>query len=89
VLRHHGALTVGLSVAEAFVWNYRFETACRYQVAGLSAGRELGRLSEGAISHAAEQGRWLLGPGGPGECGLEWPALMRKLERERGASYRT
>ncbi|MCP3731351.1 class II aldolase/adducin family protein [Sphingomonas sp. MG17] len=89
VLRHHGALAVGQTVGEAFVWNYRFETACQYQVAGLSGGRELGALSNEAIAHAGEQGRWLLGPGGPGECGLEWPALLRKLERERGSSYRT
>ena len=89
VLRHHGVLALGKSVGEAFVWNYRFETACRYQVAGLAGGRELGHLSEAAIEHATGQGRWLLGEGGPGECGLEWPGLLRKLERERGTSYRT
>lgn len=89
VLRHHGALTVGLTIAEAFVWTYRFETACQYQVAGLSGGQEIGHLSNAAIEHAGKQGQWLLGAGGPGECGLEWPALIRKLERERGTSYRT
>jgi hypothetical protein len=32
----------------------------------------------------------MLGQGGFLEVGrLEWPALLRKLERERGASYRT
>lgn len=89
VLRHHGVLTVGKTIGEAFVWNYRFETACKYQIAGTAGGEELGELTEQDIAHVAQQGRWLLGEGGPGECGLEWPGLLRKLERERGTSYRT
>ena len=89
VLRHHGALTMGLTIGEAFVWTYRFETACQYQVAGLSGGQEIGQLSDAAVERAGKQGQWLLSAGGPGECGLEWPALLRKLERERGTSYRT
>jgi hypothetical protein len=32
----------------------------------------------------------MLGPGGFLETGkVEWPGLLRKLERERGTSYRT
>jgi ribulose-5-phosphate 4-epimerase/fuculose-1-phosphate aldolase len=90
VLRNHGALTVGRTVAEAFVWMYRLEAACRYQVDGLAGGRELNWLSDADVAHAAKQGRKALGPGGFAEAGkLEWPALLRKLERERGTAYRT
>ena len=90
ILRNHGGLTVGNSVGEAFVWMYRLEAACRYQVDGLAGGRELARLSDADVQHAAAQGRKALGRGGWAECGkLEWPALVRKLERERGAAYRT
>ena len=90
VLRNHGALTVGRTVAEAFVWMYRYEMACQYQVAGLSGARPLHTLSGDGIAHVRAQGKRLLSAGGPAECGrIEWPALMRKLERERGSSYRS
>jgi len=90
ILRNHGALTVGQSIGEAFVWMYRLEAACRYQIDGLAGGRELNWLSEADVAHAAKQGRKALGIGGWAEAGkLEWPALVRKLERERGTTYRT
>jgi ribulose-5-phosphate 4-epimerase/fuculose-1-phosphate aldolase len=90
VLRNHGALTLGRTVGEAFCWMYRLEAACRYQVDGLAGGRELNWMSEETCKYTANQGRKLLGPGGVAECGtLEWPALIRKLEREKGASYRS
>lgn len=90
ILRNHGALSCGRSVAEAFCWMYRLEVACQYQIDALSGNRELQGLTQETIRHTAEQGRYLLGPGGPAECGkLEWAALLRKLERERGTSYRT
>ena len=90
ILRNHGAMTVGRSVAETFCWMYRLEAACRYQVDGLSGGLPLRWLAPETVSHTAAQGRRVLGQGGFAEVGkLEWPALLRKLERERGCSYRT
>lgn len=89
-LRNHGALSVGRTVAEAWAWMYRLEAACRYQIDGLSGGRPLHRLSPEVVAHTAAQGRTILGPGGYAEVGaLEWPGLIRKLEREHGSSYRT
>ena len=90
ILRNHGALTVGRSVAEAFCWMYKLEMACQYQVDALAGNRELIQLSTQTIQHTAAQGRILLGAGGPAECGkLEWPGLLRKLARDRGTSYKT
>jgi ribulose-5-phosphate 4-epimerase/fuculose-1-phosphate aldolase len=90
VLRNHGALSVGRSIGEAFMWMFRFETACRYQVDGLAGGQELNWLPDETVEFVTGQGRRILGPGGFAECGkLEWPALLRKLERERGTSYRS
>jgi ribulose-5-phosphate 4-epimerase/fuculose-1-phosphate aldolase len=89
ILRNHGALTVGCSIGEAFVWMHRLESACRYQVDGLAGGRPLNLLPESVIRHTRTQGRRILGPNGYMQCGaVEWPALVRKLERERGTSYR-
>ncbi len=90
ILDNHGAMTVGKNAAEAFTWMYRFETACRFQVDGLAGGRELIWPSDGMIAHTRAQGRKIFGPGGFFQPGmLEWPALLRKLERDRGTSYRT
>lgn len=93
ILRNHGALTVGRSVAEAWVWNYRLEMACRFQVDALAcagAGLRLLRPSEQTARRTIEQGREFFSPGGiaaPGD--LEWPSLLRRLERERGPSYKS
>lgn len=90
ILRNHGALTVGRSVAEAFCWTHRLDTACKYQIGGMSGNVPLHELSEETIRHTRAQGSKMLGPGGFFECGkVEWPGLIRKLERERGTSYRT
>lgn len=90
VLRNHGALTVGRSVGEAFCWMLRLETACQFQIDGQAGGGPLHELSEATIAHTRAQGRKMLGPGGFMEVGrLEWPGLVRKLERERGSSYRS
>jgi hypothetical protein len=68
----------------------RLETACKYQIDGTSGGAPLHELSEATIAHTRAQGRKFLGPGGFLETGrVEWPGLLRKLERERGASYRS
>jgi ribulose-5-phosphate 4-epimerase/fuculose-1-phosphate aldolase len=90
ILRNHGSLTVGRTVAEAFVWMYRLEAACRFQVAGLSCGRPIQTISDDGIRHAIEQGKKLFGRGGEAEPGMgEWASLLQKLERERGESYRS
>ena len=90
ILRNHGALTVGRSVGEAFCWMHRLETACNYQIDGQAGGVALNELSQATIDHTRAQGRKMLGLGGFLEVGrVEWPGLIRKLERERGISYRS
>lgn len=89
ILRNHGLLTVGETVGEAFVWMYRMETACRMQIDALSGGGELQPLSESTQRHTVEQGRKIYGRDGFIRPGLEWPALLRQLERAEGTAYRT
>ncbi len=90
IMRNHGVLTAGRSVGEAFCWLMKIEAACRYQIAALAGARPLSELSDELVAHVAAQGRKILGPGGYAETGrLEWPAFLRKLERERGTGYRT
>ena len=78
MLRNHGLLTVGRSVAEAFVSMYFFEAACMMQVRAQAGGGELLHISPAIVDGADRQWQQVThGAGG----GLAWPALLRKLDR--------
>jgi ribulose-5-phosphate 4-epimerase/fuculose-1-phosphate aldolase len=78
MLRNHGLLTVGPSVAEAFLAMYLFEAACMIQVRALAGNRELIHVPQAILSGAAQMARQgTLGQGGS----LAWPSLLRKLDR--------
>lgn len=78
MLRNHGLLTVGRSVAEAFVAMYFFETTCMIQVRAQSGGQRLRHIERAIIDGAPMQWENVTrGAGG----GLAWPALLRKLDR--------
>jgi ribulose-5-phosphate 4-epimerase/fuculose-1-phosphate aldolase len=79
ILRNHGTLAVGSTVAEAFVRAYRLEHACSAQVRTLSMGRPLHMPADEARVATAEIG------GGQflaRYAQLAWPALLRRLDRE-------
>lgn len=78
MLRNHGLLTVGRSVAEAFVAMYFFEASCMMQVRALSGGHGIRQISQSIVDGAPAQWEQVTrGAGG----GLAWPALLRKLDR--------
>jgi ribulose-5-phosphate 4-epimerase/fuculose-1-phosphate aldolase len=78
MLRNHGLLTVGATVADAFLSMYLFETVCTIQVRAMAGGRELidvdSRIIAGAQAQAAQATRGL-------GAQLVWPGLMRRLDR--------
>lgn len=77
MLRNHGLLTVGASVADAFMAMYLFETTCMIQVRA-QAGGALIRLAPAIVDAAPDQWQTVTkGVGGR----LAWPALLRKLDR--------
>lgn len=85
MLRNHGLLTVGRSVAEAFMSMYLFETACTIQVRAQAGGGRLRRIGQEIVDGAQEQwDRVTHGSGG----GLAWPALLRRLD-SMDPSYRS
>ncbi len=91
ILRNHGLLAVGLSVAEAFVNMARLEKACVTQMLTLSANSKLRLPSREIADRAYQQLRRSPTPdtnGKPVPHGQrEWPALLRMLDR-RDPSYR-
>jgi len=82
LLRNHGLLTVGATVAEAFYYMYYLEMACRIQVAATSMGRPLSIPPTPVIERARDQLS-----GGTSKGWRPWAALRRMLDRE-DPSYR-
>jgi ribulose-5-phosphate 4-epimerase/fuculose-1-phosphate aldolase len=84
MLRNHGLLTVGRTIADAFLAMYIFETTCQIQIAAQGGG-ELIVVQTQILDGVAEAARTQTnGLGGA----FVWPALLRKLDRNDG-SYRT
>ncbi|MBK1715610.1 class II aldolase [Rubrivivax gelatinosus] len=79
LLRNHGLLTVGASVADAFVAMYLFESACRIQLRAQSGGGELVTVAPEIVAGAAQQARQVTHGQG---AGLVWPGLLRRLDRQ-------
>lgn len=87
ILRNHGTLAVGDSVAACFLRLYVLERACEAQVHMLGAGREnLNNPPQGAVDKVMGQ----TSPTGLSALAqrLAWPALLRKLDRT-DSSFRT
>lgn len=83
ILRNHGLLTVGKTVAEAFMWMYRAERACRFQLSFQKAGAEAQQISKSVQEVSIERARKAISSTGHRPIGdFEWPALIRKLQRQ-------
>jgi len=84
ILRNHGLLTVGRTVAEAFLLMFLLERACEIQILAQSGGSELSPIPKEIIGRVASQmDAVTVGMG----AALTWPGLLRKLDRI-DASYR-
>ena len=83
MLRNHGLLTVGKTVAAAFQAMYTFETSCAVQVRAQAAGDladgALVEIPPGIVATSMEQARLVTLGAGPGA--LIWPGLLRRLDR--------
>ncbi len=78
ILRNHGLLTVGASIPEAFNSMFRLERACQVQVAALSCNVEL----QLPPPHVVDEAYRMYLPQTRRPFGvLEWPALLRKLDK--------
>src|ERR1043166_5354913 len=78
ILRNHGLLTVGRTVAEAFLEMFLLERACEIQILAQSGGRELSPIPQEIIGRVASQmDAVTVGMGAT----LTWPGLLRKLDR--------
>jgi ribulose-5-phosphate 4-epimerase/fuculose-1-phosphate aldolase len=78
MLRNHGLLTVGPTIADGFLAMYIFETACTIQLRAQSASPELIQVDPKIIAGAQMAAKQVTRSAGGA---LAWPALLRKLDR--------
>lgn len=76
LLRNHGTLVCGRSIAEAYVLMDTLDKACEIQLKAQAGG---GPLTVPAVEICRQSYLQLIGNGAP-EGELEWPALLRQLD---------
>jgi ribulose-5-phosphate 4-epimerase/fuculose-1-phosphate aldolase len=77
ILRNHGMLTIGESVAEAFIAMWGMERACQAQLQAMACNADLAMPSDEVVQKSCavyEHGSRRYGL-------LEWPGLLRQLDR--------
>lgn len=84
LLRNHGLLVCGGTVADAFLGMYTFETACQIQISA-QVGGELIPINP-KIMESMPMVIEMVSKGQG--SGIAWPALLRKLDRA-DASYKS
>jgi ribulose-5-phosphate 4-epimerase/fuculose-1-phosphate aldolase len=78
MLRNHGLLTVGATIADAYLSMFTFQRTCEIQVAAQAGGALIEvdpRIVAGVKQNVMAVSKGLGGA-------LAWPALLRKLDRE-------
>lgn len=78
ILHNHGLLTVGATIADAFMAMYTLESACQIQIAA-QAGGELIPVGPKVLAGVADAVARMDGQTTRGS--LAWPALRRRLDR--------
>ncbi len=79
ILEHHGPLVVGRSVGEAVMLMHILERAAQAQLRAMAAAP--GQVQGVSDELAALTYRQWVGDGSERDGDLEWPALMRRVQR--------
>lgn len=79
LLRNHGSLVCGPTIAQAFDTMYYLERACQLQLALLGSGQKLVQPEPGAAEQVAQVFEAPTRQGGA----KAWPAMLRLLDREQ------
>jgi ribulose-5-phosphate 4-epimerase/fuculose-1-phosphate aldolase len=78
ILRNHGLLTCGETVAEAFLNMYILQRSCEVQVMAQNGGRELIPIPQPILAGVQAMSKSVTRGTG---ARLAWPGLLRKLDR--------
>jgi ribulose-5-phosphate 4-epimerase/fuculose-1-phosphate aldolase len=85
MLRNHGLLTVGATVADAFLAMYNFQRACEIQIMAQGHGAALVPIAQAVLDTVPAYVQAVTLNAG---SALTWPALLRKMDR-LDESYRS
>jgi ribulose-5-phosphate 4-epimerase/fuculose-1-phosphate aldolase len=91
ILRNHGLVTLGRTVAEAFILMHNLDRACKVQLAIQSSGQPVHPVSAEVAEHTARQyesGNSNRLPGQPDPHAREWRAMLRRLGPPSSSSWR-
>jgi len=78
ILRNHGLLTCGSSIADAFLFMYLLERSCEIQLKAQSTGKELLAIPSNILAGIQAQAKQVTRSAGGA---LAWPGILRKLDR--------
>ena len=79
ILNNHGTLTVGRTVAEAFMLMHLLERAAKAQLLAMAA--TAGQIQVVNAADAERTYRQWVGDGSEWDGDVEWPALLRRVDR--------
>ena len=85
IYKNHAFATVGKDVPEAMLRAYLLNQACEIQLRMLAAGKDINQPTEAELHHHYDA--FYGNPKYIYDGGLEWPGILRRLERE-DASFR-
>ena len=78
ILRNHGLLTCGDTVAQAFLNMYILQRSCEAQVMAQAGGKELISIAQPILAGVQAMSKTVTRGAG---AQLAWPGLLRKLDR--------
>jgi ribulose-5-phosphate 4-epimerase/fuculose-1-phosphate aldolase len=78
ILRNHGLLTCGPTIADAFLFMYLLERSCEIQLKAQSTGKELLPIPANILAGIQAQAKQVTRSAGGS---LAWPGILRKLDR--------
>jgi ribulose-5-phosphate 4-epimerase/fuculose-1-phosphate aldolase len=78
ILRNHGLLTCGDTVAQAFLNMYILQRSCEAQVMAQAGGKELISIPQPILAGVQAMSKTVTRGAG---AQLAWPGLLRKLDR--------
>ncbi len=91
ILRNHGLVTLGRTVAEAFILMHNLDRACRVQLAIQASGQPVHPVPHDVAERTAlqyESGSNKRLPGQPDPNAREWRGFLRRLEPGAAGSFR-
>ncbi|MES2717247.1 MAG: class II aldolase/adducin family protein [Pseudomonadota bacterium] len=91
ILRNHGLVTLGRTVAEAFILMHNLDRACKVQLAVQASGQPVHPVPHDVAERTAmqyESGSNKRLPGQPDPNAREWRGFLQRLEPGAASSFR-